>query len=460
MIFNSTLNEGQIEYLYNTQLTNYYPENLTIYINNELDYSDTGNFNDTYQYSANISKINNILANQEDCCNFTFYSDTDSYLEYSLVNAEVYTNLTIEIYDRITSNLITEDTTVIIQNYGTFNTSTGIVNIDNFTTSTQTFTTFASSTGYPTEQINFAINDINDTTVEIYLLNTSSANAGNLIVETYDEFYNYIVGANVKLLEYVPLSDSFTQVSQCYSDSNGECIFNVELNAKYYIVQATYQDGDDTLFAQSTDTGQLIKLDETVIALYLRTSDVFVLPETHDLVIIPSNTELVGNTSYLTATFNDVSNTDHTVCIGYYTVNGLNEVEQINSCEVGSSGIVNFAGGYLLDRDYTWVAKIYVIEETGQETVYYSYRYDASSGTIFTSWGSEILKVIIFALVLALLGLSLYMKNMKVFAIGIIVLSPMSLRWHPNLMGGVTMSFIIVLAVCILYLTARKEDLS
>ncbi len=290
-------------------------------------------------------------------------------------------------------------------------------------------------------------------------MNATATARGNLIVQVSDDNFNLLVGANVKLLEYKATVDSFVEVAQCFSDTNGECVFDVELDTKFYIIQATFIDGDNVLTAQSTENGQLIKLDQTIIEIRLTTSKQFEVEDTFNLIITPSNTELVGNTSFLTATFNDNTNKNHTVCIAYYFLNGINEVELNETCVTASAGIVNAVGGFLLvDRDFTHIAKIYVIREDGTKLIYNKYTYPALGEKSFLSSFGLFVDILIFAALLFLLGTALYIKNIKVFAIGAIVLSPLSLSIKPFWIGGTTMVFIILLCISIIYLTSKKQE--
>lgn len=466
MIFNYTLNQDDVNRLYSLGS----PSDLKIYTGDNLDYEYGEVMKESQDVVLNYTYVNNILESGCSCtdcsiydllyCKFpySFYSDSSAYLQVNLTNSTTYTNLTISIYNRITESLITQLSQVVIQGFSNYSTTTGLINIPEFPSTISEFTMFTESEGYVSEVREVELTDWNSTQIDIYLFNTSDTNAGNLIVEVYDEFYNYVVGANVKLLEYNSELDSFVEVSQCFSDSNGECIFNVELNEKYYIVTASYTRDGDVLTAQSTTTGQLIKLDNTIIELHLMTSEGYTVDDFFELVITPSNTELVGNTSYLTATFNDASNNEHTVCIGYYTKNGLNEVLQNSICVTASAGIVNHAGGYLLDRDFTWIVKIYTEEDSGKITVFNSYLYEALEGTLLVAW-QYYLKPILFFVLLATLALSLYLKNIKIFAISSMAYSPLTFVFYPNLLGGVTISFIIILCICILFLAHKKQEI-
>lgn len=473
-IWNRSLNQTEIETLFNTG-KGYGRGNFSYIVENSYitsgigsnDFNNSGLWNPKKQNaSINLSKYNNILIDGCICdacikigdyCNlpFIYHSDTPGELKVNLLNSTYYTNLTINIYDREDGSYITDLVTVTITGYDNYSTTTGKININDFPVTPQTYNLIAESSGYGSEVTTFSLSEAGDNIVNLYLANITSENIGNLIIQVFDDFYNYITGADVRLLEYDPGLDSFKQVSQCFSDSNGECIFNVELNTKFYIATATANIKGVVYSAQSTTTGQLIKLDNTVIEIHLKTSPEFELPEDFGLNIFASNTSLIGNTSYLKATFIDTQNNTHTVCIGYYIKNALNEILLNETCVTSSSGIVNYADGVLLDRDFTYIAKIYT-KVSGNIKLYKSYVYEALEGTLKSEWAFY-LKPFITLLLLSLLALSLYLKNMNFFAIGAIALSFFIPFWYPGLIGGVSISFIIVICLCILYLTRKKK---
>lgn len=466
VVFNSIGGLNVVEENYKFNLSNVYPVNPKIYLNSFLIWDYIGEFN--AQESVNMTGlINNIL---REGCNCTgciksasvcriptiFYSDSLSRENVYISTGNYFTNLTVNIYDRETSALITNTVNLNVLEFSNYTTTTGIVNVNNLTASIDTWTLIASSEGYTTNLKTVIFTDWASTNIDMYLTNSTSEDIGNLIVQVFDEFYNLIQGANTKLLEFDIDTNSFIEVSQCYTNTNGECIFNVELNTKFYIVQASKVIDGVAYTVQSTDNGELVKLDNTVIELHLRTSPEYIAPDYYDLVITPYNTSLVGNTSYLTAQFNDGSNIQHQVCIGYYVLSGLSENRVTETCINGSSGIVNYAGGYTLNREYNYRAKIYT-RDNEIELLYYSYNYEKLVGSWQNEW-SFYLKPFIFFLLLVLLATSLYLKNINIFGVGAIILSLFIPVIYPNLIAGLSVTVIIVIIICLMYMSKRRTE--
>lgn len=433
------------------------PYNVTILFNNSRLFYQELPLIKNYTLNISNSDIVELLIDNKDI-SFNFYSSKAGNLEVNLTNSSYFTNLSLNISDISTGNLITQTVDITIKNYGNFSTSTGQLNIPTFNASIPSPIIIAESDGYVTNQQQFFLTDQDSTNINMYLINATGDNTANLIVTVYDDFSNLISGVNTKLLEYFEETDSFIDISQCYTDTNGECIFSVELNNKFYIVQATTQINGKTYFAQSTQNGQILKLDNTILPLYLKTQEGYQVDDEFNLIITVTNTTLVGNTSYLTATFNDPSNNQHTVCIAYYFQNGLNQVELTSNCITASSGIINVGGGYLLDRSYNNIAKVYTVQEDGTLKIYDSHNYPALENVSFTSTFSLWLPILTLAALLGLLAISLYLKNMAFFGLGTMILSPVSLIFNPGWIGGITMTFLILLSLDVLFLAKKKQE--
>lgn len=447
-----------------------YTQNITdlhIYENQTLLYSRADDLPPKSNASLYTLPLNNILSagcpgrsiiSGECLFNLTFDNKFRGILEINIENITYtyLTNLSVNITNRITGAKINKLVNIRVLNYDNYTTTTGTLYKTGLEILPNTYEILAESEGYVTEKqvIEYIHQDSID--LNFYLINGSEEGTGLVIVQVYDDFYNLITGADVRMLQYEEDSDSFVQVTQCFTDTNGECVFNIQLDNFFYIFTASKEIDGKMYYAQSTETGQQIKIDQTIIELHLKTSEGFELPEDFDLVITPSNTELTGNTSYLTATFIDYANYNHTVCIGYYVKSGLNEIVQDTNCITAASGIVNYADGYLLDRDFTYIAKIYT-QDANMTRVYNQYTYNAIEGTLESEWGIFLKPFILFLLV-SLLAVALYLKNIIVFAIGAIPLSFFTIVWVPNLMGGVTISFIILLCITVIYLGSKKTE--
>lgn len=456
-IFRSTIGDYWYTWFGNNSFNYYINENQSL---KEKKIS----FNGSLIYASNTSVANeeieldkyDFIGIADSTLEFSFYSDLQGSFLINLTEAIYYTNLTINVIDRETNLHVESLSQITIVDQGNYSTDTGILNIDTFSVDPGPYSLIASNPDYNTQQTEFTLTDMDSTNVSIYLVNATSTGTGNLIVTVYDSFYNYQEGANTKLLEYKPTLDSFVEVAQCYTNTNGECIFDIELDTKFYIVTTSIIIDGVLYSAQSTTSGEIIKIDNTVIELHLATAQGFIADDLFDLRIYPFNTTLVNNVSYLTAYFDDISNHNHTVCIGYFLQNFANQIELNRTCVNGTSGIVNYADGYTLNRNYTYVAKIFV-QQTDRVRVFWEKVYEALEGSFKSEYGA-LVKPIIILLLLISLGLGIYLKNLGVFSVLAIIIATVSKVIYPTLLGNITLVVIYIFCLLIFYFIKRKTE--
>jgi hypothetical protein len=363
------------------------------------------------------------------------------------------------VYDR-TTGILLNGTNVSLAIPSLFDswTTNGTLQYDNIAISAGEKTLYSSANGYALNVRAFTFTNQEQITLNIYLANLSDPNLGNLIVLIYDQFYNLQIGADVRLQEYNILNNSFQQIDQCLTDSNGECVFKVELGQKFYRVFASKVINDIFSSGYSSQQGTLINLDYTKLELHLGESPNYNPSQTQDLTITPYDTNLSGNTSYLNADFLDTNGNDHTICIEYFYKNGLVLTSLAPTgldCSTGSSGSVGIGGGYLLNRSYDYMAQIYVLNGNAK-TTYYSYIYpkEDSFEQLFGVWA----RLFIVAFLVASLAVARYMKNVFIFAIGVVVCTFGTMLLFPSYINWQFTTAILLLVGGLLLLASKQSD--
>lgn len=290
----------------------------------------------------------------------------------------------------------------------------------------------------------------------IFMINETDSSLGRLFVYTYNQDYYAIKGADTRLLQFVSNLSDFIEVEQCFTDSNGECVFNIILaNEKYKITsQATINGITST--ATSSQTGNYYPIDNTEIELYLNFRDEYVAPDDYGLSVTPYNTTLNGNTSYLYAEFIDIYGNTHEVCLGYYYNDGLNAVLGSEECTNGSSGTVGYGTSYLLNRDYTWTAEIYTKLAGDKFKVYESYRYNKVQS--FEEEYNDFLNPLIVFILAFLLGLAVELKNIIIFPIGMIPTTLVYAIMKPLVFTPSVSAIIIFFCVMLIYVGRKRSD--
>ena len=320
--------------------------------------------------------------------------------------------LNITIKDAETKALITENVTISLSGFATQITDTGNVFITNLTLSSGEYTIYATSDDYAFNQKTFTFTNQEDLAVTIYMFNSTATDLGTYSVVAYDNFLDVIAEADLRLQEYDPVTQGFSEVAQRTTDSNGVAYFQILLNQKIYRVFGSFTDGGITYTGYTTLAGSLIVVDDDSTNIYLRTITDVSDKAYAGLTIDVTNEELINNISYHSVSFINENGVDNTVCLEYRYKNGVVTTTSETICETASSGTLNYDGGYALNRDYTWTVDVYV--KTGDyRRYYYTKTYQRAGG--FSETFKLILKWLIATLYLVSLAIALYLERIDYF---------------------------------------------
>ena len=376
-----------------------------------------------------------------------YYNGTINITAYNLNTGELITdeNITINLYNELADYNADTHTDNATGSVVLTDIPTGILIItgisNNYLTNSITHTLTITQTDY---------------NISLYLVNSSDAGAGKLYAYTYNQDYYAIKNADTRLQQYFTDTGNFAEIQQCYSDSNGECVFNIILADKKYkvITQATIDGVTST--ATSSESGNYYPVDNTEIELYLSFQDEYTAPDDYGLSVTAYNTTLDGNTSELYATFIDIYGNTHEVCLGYYYNDGLNAVLGSEECTNGSSGTVGYGSSYVLNRDYTWTAEIYTKVDGIKSKIYESYRYNRIQS--FEKEYSDFLNPIIILIMALLLGFAVQLKNIIIFPVGMIPTMLLYTIMKPLVFTVVVSAIIIFFCVMIIYIGRKRSD--
>jgi len=315
----------------------------------------------------------------------------------------------------------------------------------------------ASGTNYNSGVKFFDIDSLNySQNVNMYLVNQSNPSIGNLFVYVYNQDFYTIKNADTRLLQFDSGSGDFIEVAQCYSNSNGECVFDIILGTTRYVVTTQAVINNVTITARSSDNGDFFPIDNTEIELYLRYQGEYSVPDDYGLVVTPYNASLVGNTSYLWANFIDVYGNSHTICIGYYFKDGFDEILAYEDCTSGSSGTVGYSTSYVLNRTYNWRADIYSTVDGNRFKTYESFLYSKEDS--FQQEFDIYLYPMLILLMSILLGMSIQLKNILIFPIGMIPTLILYGFILPTVFTPKIIGVIIVWCILVIYISRKRSD--
>lgn len=368
--------------------------------------------------------------------------------------------LNITIRDQDTGNLITASTILTIVGIGEFNVTGGNLIIRNGSIVADTYTAYAFSDGYATGQTSFEYNAREVENIQIFLLNSTESTTGSLSVIIFDEVFNTQANVDTRLLQYFPETNSFIEVNQCFTNSNGECIFSIVVGEKLYKVTASTTVAGETLIGQSSENGEIIFIDDYQIEIHLFSDISYSAPDLLGFSITPQNTTLIQNISYLTGVWRDIYSNSHQVCIRYSSINNtiITPLSNGLNCASGISGEINVLGGYnlttILETNDVYV-ELFVNETDGNEVVYFSDIYISEKS--FEKRAGALAPYIIMVLFTCMIGLMLYLKNTYIFGIGTIIVSIICRRLLPTYFTWETVTAMIVLSLALFYLSRKKE---
>jgi hypothetical protein len=367
------------------------------------------------------------------------------------------TTININIYDYENNSLLYENTTVNILNYFSVSTDNGTIIIENATIVEGDVTIYASATGYLTTQKTFTYNDQQDINLDIYLKNANITTLGNLFTYTLTEDYYSIQNADTRLLKYFSDSGEFVEVEQCFTDANGECVFNILLGEELYIITSTATINGQEITARSSEQGNFFSVDNTEIELYLRESANYVAPDDFDLQVYTYNSTLINNISFYNGYFIDSTGNTHTVCLGYSYVDSGTTTEAYETCATGSSGTVGITGGQLLNRSYNWIASIYTEDASGNLIKEYARVYYPAEDS-FKSTFSDFFYPFLAIITGVIIAVGIISGNIILAPIGLIGIGILVAILDPTIFSLTLAGVIIFFNLAIIWVARKKSD--
>lgn len=409
--------------------------------------------------------------------NFSFTTNTTNQFNttFNVSAARIIVN----IFNRLDGSVFTNSADVRIFGLGNLTTTTGQAVFQDFNFAAGDYEAEVVSTGFYTEHQTFTYSGESNASINIFLLDLSQNNTATLIVPTTDEWSNVLGGVDVRLQEYDPSILGFKQVSQCLSNSNGECQFLIEQNTKSYRIIGSLtingilytasnplEENIGETFLPIISGGEEILGLEIIRQLKLKISESIppanflglsiTAPFTAEQTIVSTNdTATVIN---VPISFFAQSGLSYTVCFEVFVTTGNTFREVITPvCSTGASGLLPTAN-VILNNDFDYEARI-TVEFDGIKETFRTFLYpnEKSFGQILLSNGL-VPNVVMFFWVL-LLAFSMYLRNLALWSWGAMTLAVVQLGMFANLLVLSSSVIIIVINGCILYISRKQVDL-
>jgi len=374
-------------------------------------------------------------------------------------------SLDINIYDRSTLNLLAgPSVNVFIINLFNETTTNGTLSITDLTLVSGEYTIYAVSQNYSTERVTFTFTNQEVLSLDIYLQNLTGSIVSAFVSVTNERNYAE-PGTLVIMKQYFPVNDSFIKVSECITNTIGECLFYVELGTQLYIFEGS-KTIDGRLFTDATNSGgEFINVENDVIPLKLRTSDTFVVPvsdnlRVYDVVHQVGEYNTTHNSVNLSASFYTEDGTSESVCIAFFEIFPTHEeiIPGSEVCTTASSGNIG-VNPYIIPNDDKIVSRIY--QPIGESKyVFFEYYYVSKDSLIDILNDNNYIPPVILLIWLLLLAVSFKIKNLSVFFVGAIILSWVSNNYFGSYWSAALSVMMTMYSLMGLAISRRRGDIS
>lgn len=408
--------------------------------------------------------------------NFSFTLNTTNQLNLTFnVSAA---SITVNLFNRLNGSPLLVSTLVNIFGLGNITTSTGQAVFQDFNFLPNDYEVEAIATGFYTEQQTFTYTGEANAIINLFLLDLSQNNTATLIVPTIDEWDNVLAGVDVRLQEYDASILGFKQVSQCISNSNGECQFLIEQSTKSYrlvgtaIINGITYTATNPLEANTGETfqpiisgGQEVLGLDIIRQLRLKISDE--LPPANFLgltITAPFTAEQTILLTNDTATiinvpidFFSTSGLSYTVCFDVFVTSGTRYTSVITPiCTTGASGVLPTVN-VTLNNDFDFEAVI-TVEFDGILETFRTYPYPNDKSFAQTLLNDALVPNAVMFFWTVLLAFSMYLRSVALWSWGAMFLAVVQLAMFPNLLVLSSSVIIIVLNGCVLYISKKQID--
>ena len=303
------------------------------------------------------------------------------------------------------------------------------------------------------------------------MLELNKSNAGTVTIRTIDEFSRLLDDAQVNLLQYDPSTLSYIEVSECFTDSNGECKFLIETNTKRYKFTASRTisgqivtaSTNAQVFSDDISGGATVLFSEETLTLTLSSRDIFQVSPLQNIIfsITPYDESFnnVTNQSNIAVSFNSIDGQSITVCVEYFLLEGGIKTSLTGNtfCLTGSSGEVTENAFFTLNRSKDYIADIYLRTSSGDFNLD-SYRYSSNESFLAKLQANAMLPYFIIFVWIFLIGGSMMLKNISLTGMVIIVGAWVLWAFFPS---GIMVSVAVlqtVLGANLIYLGRKRED--
>ncbi len=427
--------------LFNFQLSN--GTSITDYIFGGLNFSTTANIS---TYGSIISIGSNTLLFEKlgfSSTNVTFTVNLTSRI--NLTTNITQSTIVLRIFNRETLALLTGLTTITLEATTGFNgtTTTGLLNISNINFISEQYQILAEHAGFSPETVFFNYDNQETITLDIFMLNSSSPDAGTITLIVKNTLSQLVESAICSALEWRPAESAFVSVAQGLTNVNGETRLNIELNTKIYKFSCTKQ-----TFTTVTNA-QIIQLDGTTLDIIL--NDILLIPTTlfPNLVTSLTNSSINSTHQLVTYTFADSDGLVTEGCLQSFFVNGNRQTFDQENCVNTPTGSILLTVNINQTSDILMKGILTTPAITDYVTNTLTFKGTGDISFQLARIGLDILIPTMFALLG--LGLGVLLLNINIGVILMAVGGWLAVALVPSVMSGATAMFITVIVALMIW---------
>ena len=379
--------------------------------------------------------------------NFTFNSTSLFNLTTNITTSKII----LRIFNRETLQLLTGLTTITLQADQGFdgNTTTGLLNISDINFVSGAYQILAEHLGFLTETVFFNYDNQEELNIDIFMLNSSSPDAGSITLIVKNSLSQLISQATCSALEWRANESVFTSVAQGQTNVNGETILNIEVGTKIYKFSCTK--GSFTTITNA----QIIQVDLSSLTIIL--DDVFLVPST----LFPNfagtfvNATINSTHQLLTFTFQDSDGLVSEACIKIFRQKGNQETFLSESCLSSSTGVI--VSTLNINQSFDIVARAVISSSEIIDFVFsfIIFKNPNSFETLIEKYNLQIILPV--AIFMIAVGLGLATKSLLVSLILGSIASFVSFTILPNTINSIVAIFInVILGLTLWGVFSRK----
>lgn len=256
-------------------------------------------------------------------------------VQYSVYNFTIPTtnSITFNFYDEITQNILSgiNITIELIGQYVSYNgtTTTGQYFKDLITP--DSYTIRYEGLGYVERFYYFTLVNRTTNELDLYLLQSSSSD--NVTATVYDEGGHTVENANIKVLRYDIISNSYILQEMRLTNNEGQALLHLQLNAEFYKFYIEYPLGTTKL----TTSPRYVTTNTIVFEINLNT---LFASKFFNSLGVDHTLSFNNNTNNFRFDYNDNLNTMYQSCVNIYRKTIATSSLYNSSCSVSTSGSI------------------------------------------------------------------------------------------------------------------------